>query len=315
MTSPGPPVESARRPIRVACIIINWNGGDHILDAFDSICRSSGVTPRLIVIDNGSTDGSLENIRRSYAEAESVALGANFGVAYAWNRGLDIAQKEQAEYAFLLNDDAYVSDVCMEQLLRSLEHHPGAIAATPRIFDPARPGMLWYDGGTVTSLGETIHAGMGRTPRMGESLTERRCDFVTGCAVLIRLSGIQAVGAFDERFFAYCEDADWSFRARRKGYDLLHVPSAHAWHWQSVDTKKNKGKRYRDYYLARNRLMLLKEYSRGMRRVLSMSWFALRHVLLPLLYYSLTGQLSRAVATMRGVLDFLRGSDGRGSMQ
>jgi hypothetical protein len=123
--------------------------------------------------------------------------------------------------------------------------------------------------------------------------------------MLVKKEVFEAVGLFDEDYFVYCEDADFSFRARSAGFRIVHVPSAVTWHHQSMDTKKNRGKWFRDYYATRNKLLLIRRQTRGFRWFLFLGYFAVKHLFVPSLYYALTAQFRRIAAIVSGVSDFI----------
>jgi GT2 family glycosyltransferase len=130
-------------------------------------------------------------------------------------------------------------------------------------------------------------------------------EFATGCGMLVKKEVFETVGFFDEDYFVYCEDADFSFRARSAGFRIVHVPSALTWHHQSMDTKRNQGKWYRDYYVTRNKLLLVSKQTKGFRWLLFLGYFAVNQVFVPTLYYVLTAQFRRSAAIVLAVSDFI----------
>jgi len=136
--------------------------------------------------------------------------------------------------------------------------------------------------------------------------------FATGCCMLVRRKAFESVGGFDEEYFVYCEDSDFSFRLRRKGWEILHAPGIHAFHDVSADTTVNKGKEYRDYYVTRNTLRLQKLQGEA-PWLHFLSYFLWKRVLTPDLYFLFTGQIRRAKAIHLGMRDYRRGVFGRGT--
>jgi hypothetical protein len=134
--------------------------------------------------------------------------------------------------------------------------------------------------------------------------------FATGCAMLIRANAIGEVGRFDERFFAFSEDVEFCVRARRQGWQTIHNSHATATHYPSSATKKNKGKWFRDYYVTRNKLLLLSGELKGVEWLVFVLYFSLKYVVAPCLFFLMTGQFRRARAIVTGVLDFVKGAFG-----
>ncbi len=128
--------------------------------------------------------------------------------------------------------------------------------------------------------------------------------------MLLRREVFERIGLFDESYFMYCEDSDFSFRARSAGFDILHIPAAMSWHAQSASIKKNRGKWFRDYYVARNTLRLARGRLTGIRWAVFCGYFSVRRVALPAAYFSVTGQFDRVGALASGIHDFCVGKTG-----
>lgn len=293
---------------QIACIVLNWNGGTTILECLRSIHASRNVVLQSIVVDNGSTDGSLEDIRVEFPDVRIVELAKNKGLAAARNIGVREALKGECGYILFIDDDARVEPDTICRLKEVLATVPDVGIVSPRILDGNTPEIIWYDGGMVNRFGDPVHRGMGKKAEPSTSVTD--IEFATGCCVLIKQEVFSRVGMLDEEFFVYSEDTDFSFRARSSGHRIIHVPSATVLHDQSSDTTANRGKWYRDYYVTRNKLLLFKKHYRGLAWVTAIGYFKIRHGIIPALYFMLTLQPSRLLAVARGVLDHLRGRYG-----
>jgi GT2 family glycosyltransferase len=136
-------------------------------------------------------------------------------------------------------------------------------------------------------------------------------QFATGCAMLVRSEVFDIVGFFDEAYFAYSEDADLCLRARANGFTIVHNPRALVTHYPSAATIKNEGKWFRDYYVTRNSFMFGRRHWSGMRRIMFYGYSVVIGFFTPVIYFALTGQLRRIGAVMLGVIDFVRGKDGK----
>ena len=296
---------------QIVCIVLNWNGGERTLRCIRSLVASRGVTPSVLVVDNGSDDGSTEAIRREFSTIRILQNSSNAGLAEARNTGVRDALSLTADFLLFIDDDAYVADDCLRLLIETAMSAPGIGLVTPRILDANREGHIWYDGGIVDSLGITRHR------HKGDSVEHRRAGapldiaFATGCCCLIRREVFDRAGYLDERYVVYSEDADFSFRARGAGFRIVHVPTATAWHHQSADTRENRGKWFRDYYGTRNMFLLLSTHRSGLRLIGAFSWFALRDVMLRSAYFVVTCQWNRVRAVWSGLTDFVRARFGK----
>ncbi len=295
----------------VTCVILNWNGGERLCECLASLLRSDGVSLSVVLIDNGSTDGSSERAVRRFARIRLIKNKRNLGFAAGNNVGIREALRRKSRHVLLLNDDAFVEPSTLKQLLASLEEHPRAGAVTPRITDGNGSGRVWFDGGYFTMFWDTRHRNMGRRidSLPGEAGPFRQ-QFATACCLLIRSRVFPSVGLLDERYFMYGEDADFSMRMQQAGFELLHCPGAVITHEQSADTKQNRGRWFRDYFVTRNKLLFAGVHLRGVRRFLHLSHFFTRHVVLPLGVHAARGDWRRARAVLEAVVDGMKGCFG-----
>ena len=179
----------------------------------------------VILVDNGSNDGSIDFVRHNYPEVKTVALHKNVGFSAANNY---VFNTIQTEYAALLNNDAVPHPLWLKSLIEALESHPEAGFAASK--------MLFYDDlGIIDRAGDAYtRAGTGLLRGRGESADnyEKR-EWVFGAcagAALYRTLMLNDIGLFDEDFFLLHEDVDLSFRAQLKGYKCLYVPEAIVYH-------------------------------------------------------------------------------------
>jgi GT2 family glycosyltransferase len=301
------------RDERITSVVLNWNGNGEILRCAESLRGSKGVTLDIVVIDNGSTDQSVPLLEKRFPQVHIIRHSQNIGLARARNEAICWALEKNSAYVFFIDDDAYVSADCLRLLLEATTTSPNIGIVTPRILDGKRRDKIWFDGGFTNLFGDTFHRNMRKTiDLLGEIDPQATLEeeFGSGCSMLVRREVFDTVGLFNEEYFVYSEDADFSFRARKLGFKILHVPSATAWHHQSSDTKRNKGKWFRDYYLTRNKLLLVRRQKQGLGWILFLGYFGLRHLLIPVGYFLLTAQFKRISAVILGVVDFVSGRFG-----
>ena len=241
----------------VTIIVLNWNGLADTSACLESLARlDDGVAHEVLVVDNGSTDGSPSVIRERFPGVHVVETGKNLGFAGGNNVGLRWALERGSEYALLPNDDTEVAPDFLRLLVEVAGSDPRIGMLGPTIYYYAEPQTVWSAGGSVDwRRGTTRMVGVGEqdTGQFGES--PREMDFITGCALLVKRDVLQRVGLLDERFFTYYEDTEWCVRARRAGFKSVHVPRAKVWHKIPLDARESSTTVH--YYMTRNRLLFL----------------------------------------------------------
>ena len=240
--------------VRASIIVVTYNSREYLGPCLESIVDELGPDDELIVVDNGSTDGSAELVQDSYPRAHLVH-SSNVGYAGGNNRGAAVAR---GDYLVILNPDTMLTPGALNALLAPLTWNTEIALTTGCIVHLDQPERVNACGNTVHYTGLAYCRGAGQ-PR-AYFVTASEVDAVSGAAFAIRRSVFEELGGFDERFFMYVEDTDLSWRARLAGYHCLYVPGAlieHAYDPAYTPTKA--------FYLERNRhLMLLKNLSRTM---------------------------------------------------
>jgi GT2 family glycosyltransferase len=241
---------------QVAIIVLNWNGRDDTLGCLASLSRIDYAAYEIIVVDNGSADDSVLAIRAAYPQVTLIEAGENLGYVGGNNIGLDYAQKTGAAYALLLNNDTEVAADFLDLLVAAADVDPVIGAVGPTIYYFDQPSVIWSAGGAVDwRQGATHMIDLGQEDQGQLGVSPRPVDFVTGCALLIKMSVVEQVGRLDARFFAYYEETEWCIRVARAGYQILHVPQAKIWHKISPAAREASPQVH--YYMTRNRLLFL----------------------------------------------------------
>jgi N-acetylglucosaminyl-diphospho-decaprenol L-rhamnosyltransferase len=221
--------------MRLSIIIVNFNTRDATLDCIDSVIRSSPQGTEVVVVDNGSIDGSAQAIKRRHPSVILDEAGENLGFAKGVNRGVGAST---GDYVLLLNPDTIVFEGSIEKLLAFAVDHPeyGIYGGRTVRRDGSTDKRSCWGAPTLWSL--TCFAFGLSTAFKGsrmfdpESLgpwqrdTVRKVPIVTGCLLLIHRDKWDALGGMDEVFFLYGEDADFSIRAARDGMQPVIVPDA-----------------------------------------------------------------------------------------
>jgi GT2 family glycosyltransferase len=240
---------------KVAVVVLNWNGGEDTLDCIRSLQRLDYPDYEIIVVDNASTDGSPQTIRREFPRLALVENDRNLGFAEGNNIGIRIALNKGSGYVLLLNNDTVVDPEILNVLVEAAEKDATIGFLGPKIYYHSEPRKIWFAGGVVDwRNGRAVHLGMGEED-VGQFGQQAEVDYITGCALFFRAEVCEKVGLMDSRFFLYYEETDWCARAKRAGYRIVFVPTAKVWHKISVSTGGAESA-VGYYYYARNKLLL-----------------------------------------------------------
>lgn len=222
----------------VAIIVPNWNGIEHLRDCLESLKKQT-LTAHIIVVDNGSTDGSVLLLKHSYSEFELIEHTKNMGYAGGVNPGFRRAFKLGARYAAPFNNDAVADKNWLKILVKYLDDHPEVGIATPKLLN-TNGSELDSTGDYYTNWG--LPYPRGREESAIDHYDNEVAVFgASGGASVYRLSMLKEIGIFDEDFFAYYEDVDLSFRAQLAGWKIAYVAQAEVFHQIGATSGKMKG--------------------------------------------------------------------------
>jgi len=288
-------------------VVLNWNGlaDTRVLLPTLERCRlPEGWRHRVMVVDNGSSDGSAASLAAEFPDVETVALGENRRFAGGNNEGLRRALAAGADAVMLLNNDTEADPGLIEHLLLALEQDPTAGAAAPLIYFAAPSDRIWYAGGwLVPALGFGAHRGL-RARDRGQYRAVEPTGYLTGCCLLAGRETWIRVGLLDERYFIYAEDADWSLRAREAGLRLLFVPTARLWH--KVSASSGNQSPWKIYQRLRANLTLFSRHAHGLARLTWLPAFLAQQGLLGA-WLAARGQPAAALAIPRALRDAAMG--------
>ena len=295
---------------RVVVVIPNWNGGDLTLECLGSLSQVREPEIEVVVVDNGSSDGSAASVRRTFPAAQVLELGDNRGFTGAANEGLALARRAGADHCLLLNSDAVVAEDAIALLLEALDRDLAAAVAGPTVYYRDRPRVVWSAGGEIDwQRGRTRMIGIDETDEGQFGAEPRPVPFLSGCAILLRMTAVERVGAFDPRFFAYYEEVEWCVRCVRQGGRILHAPRARVWH--SITAAARETSPLVHYYMTRNRLLFLRASGAPFAAWAGAALDTARTVLSWTVRPQWRGKRAQRAAVLRAVADFCSGRFGR----
>jgi GT2 family glycosyltransferase len=219
---------------RVTVVIPNWNGERFLRLCLDSLRRQTFPNFETVVVDNGSSDGSLSLVKRDFPEVQALALEKNRGFSAAVNAGIGASG---AELVALLNNDTEQDPGWLAALVRAADEHPEVGFFSSKLVDFHDRRLLDGAGDALRLSGLPYRLGHGEVDR-GQFDHPGYVFSACGAAAMYRREMLDDVGLFDEDFVSYCEDGDLSFRAQLAGYRCLYVPDALVYHMGSASTGK-----------------------------------------------------------------------------
>jgi hypothetical protein len=254
-----------QRTIRCSVIVLNFNGRGFLADCLDSLNRQTFSNFETVVVDNGSSDGSVALVHERYPRVQVLALDKNYGFSIAYNVALQRTISQGTEYALLLNNDTFVAPNFVEEMLETIENDCMVGAVCPKIYFADQPNAFWYAGGDFSLwTARARHRGWRKTDS-GQFDDQREITLATGCAMLVRCSALREVGLLDEQLWAYLEDVEWSVRFLKKGYRLAFASKARLWHCDGGTWVRllGAGSQFKRQYLStRNMILLARKHVR-----------------------------------------------------
>lgn len=287
----------------VISVILNTNRREDTLQCIASLMQSNYVNHTAIVLDNSSTDGSVEAIHGEFPSVEIIELEENRGYAGNNNVGIKAALRQGADWVFVLNEDTISDPECLTKLVEVGEGSGQIGIVGPMVYHHDEPDVIQSAGGLLGPYWESIHLAKDE-PDNGQFTLPRDVEWISGCAIMVRRETIEEIGAIDDRFFYFWEETEWCVRATKAGWRVVHVPAAKLWH-------KGVQRNYRPkpslmYYTTRNRFLLLSKHSAPLQAWLS-AWFqSLRTLISWTFKPKWRSRRKHRDALLLGIVDFLR---------
>jgi GT2 family glycosyltransferase len=256
----------------VAVVVLNWNGGSDTLRCLRSLRRHDpGV--RIVVVDNGSTDGSLEDVEREDLADDVVAAGANLGYAGGNNLGLTRALADGWPVVAVLNNDTFIQGPVFSALAAEVTADPHLVLSPLIRYAETTHGQdVWFQGG-VLDRGYPRHVQPDELARWPVTEGRRTAEVLTGCCIVASAQTWREVGRFDDGMFLLFEDSDWSMRAVAAGRRLAVRTDVEIHHAVGGSVTSARTARLMSFYFGRNMLRFSHRYFPGAMPRLVWQWF------------------------------------------
>lgn len=234
---------------RIYIILLNWNGLNDTLECIASLQKVDYESFETIVVDNGSTDGSVEEIQSRHPEITLIATGENLGFAEGNNVGIRHAIAQGADYVLLLNNDTVVAPDFLAELLKASKASADRGIFGAMIYFYQEPARIWYAGAEL----DPYHLQFGHVTV--ESKGEvYETDYVCGCTLFAKADIFKKIGLLDAKFFLTYEETDFCYRARKEGYKSYCASRAKVWHKISASFGGSSSPLI-TYFMTRNALL------------------------------------------------------------
>lgn len=263
MASHGQRSRSATYGASVGIVVLNWNGWRNTVECLESIGRVQYPGLDVVIVDNGSTDGSREILEERFAEIPLVSTGENLGYAGGNNAGIRYWLDRGKDYIGLINNDVVVGSDFLAPLVCALEADRRLGLVAPLILRREEPTQIQCAALEVRIvLGLTGLGGFGE-PDVGQYDGVRPVDFLMGACLLVRRAVFEQVGLLEESFFMYAEEIEFASRASRAGFRAAVVGASKVWHRSRGATDQVPGLFL--YYGTRNDILVRRGLASGLR--------------------------------------------------
>ena len=291
---------------KIAVIIINWKKYDFTLKCIDSVLKSSYKNFKIILIDNESQNNFPDEINKS-EKIQIIKNKNNEGFSKANNQGIKYSIKNGFDYVLLLNNDTLIKNDLIDSLIQQSSN------LNQKIIQPL---ILNYDGTKIWNAGGKINNFFGtfKSLKKGKSFKNFKSnrnltEWFTGCCVLIKSDIFMDIGYFDERFFAYYEDVDYSIRLKKMGYSIALMTNSYLQHYESASSKSDNQSEgnlspYVHYLNIRNHILLLKKHSKSFN-LIGVLLYQLNKILSYLIYFLIRFRFNKFKMVSKGLIDAL----------
>jgi GT2 family glycosyltransferase len=243
---------------KVSVVVLCFNGIELTIGCLDSIQKQDYPEVEIILVDNGSKDGTIPIISEKYPQALWIQNRENLGYALGNNLGIEYALSRGADAVFLVNNDTRLHESCISSLMNTLQNDTKIGIIGPMVY-------TWDQNKTISSAGGMVECQMAHAVNvgMGEKdtgqYTARYVDFVNGCGIMVRREALQRVGGLDPLFFMYWEETDWCMRTKKAGFEVYFNPAGKMDHKAPILSTDLGATTL--YYITRNRFLFFKRHT------------------------------------------------------
>lgn len=293
---------------KIGIILVNYNGEKYNGECIESILESTYKNYEIIVVDNASSDNSVNLLEKNYGKRITLFKNSkNQGFSEANNIGIKIAQDKKCDYILLLNNDTVIMNDCIENMLKcSIDNNDSVVS--PKIYYYDHKDTIWSAGAKMLwKKGLASQNGINKKDN-GEYNERINVEFGTGCCLLIPMEVINKVGLLSREYFLYYEDTDYCIRILKEGFKIIYEPEAKLYHKVSASTGGEESYRY-IYYNTRNRLLFNEKHNNS-NKVYYLTYFYLTRII-KIFLWLIKGKYELIQSTFEAIKDYRNGVIGK----
>ena len=245
--------------IPVGIVICNWNKKDYVLKCIESVKQLNYKNYDITVVDNASTDGSVEAIEAKYPDITLIKNTENKGGSGGFNTGIKyMIEKGKYKYIYLLDNDVILDKNALYELVKAMELDNDLGIAGSKIYVMDTSNQIQELGAWIDwNKGYILPNKKGYIEK-DEIIQNVEVDYVPACSLLVRTEAIQKAGIMDQKYFLYWDDIEWGYRIKSNGYKVKAISNSKVWHKMGV---ANKTSTLTTYYFWRNRIHFFNKYA------------------------------------------------------
>ncbi len=245
---------------KISVIIPTYNSWHTLKDCIISIVRQTVKPSEIIVVDNGSTDKTCENIKSFFPKIKLIQLNENTGVTGGRNKGIYVADPK-VPYLFFFDHDMVADKKMLEELLKGMDSDNRVGITAPKIYYFKDKGRIWSAGTGINLWTGKVWFRGGKD--VGQYDLSQEIE-IAPAAMLVKKEVINKIKRFDDRYFVTFEDTDFCFRAKKKKFNILYIPAAVAYHQISPDLRiESRRLLDRAFWIGRNRILFMKDFGKN----------------------------------------------------
>lgn len=283
----------------ISVIILNYNGKRFLETCLKSLLNSTYKNFEIVIVDNGSKDGSVEYLKKNFSNNERIKiipLDKNYGFAEGNNIGYRYTHPN-SEFIFFLNNDTEVEEDCLDKIMKKMMQDPSIGAAQPKIRSMREKEKIDAVGGLVDYYGRTWHRGFNEYDR-GQYDSISETFYAQGAAIVVRRKVIEEVGLFEPSYFIYYEETDLCWRIWLAGYRVVVIPEAVVYHYGGGTMGPSatyQEKYFKFFNLRKNHIAtMLKNYS--LTNIFKYAMPFIIRMIVIAFQWSLSGEKAKAMA-------------------
>jgi GT2 family glycosyltransferase len=287
---------------KIYVILVNYNGYKDTIECVQSIQNMNYENFKILIVDNGSTNDSIIQLKRAVNECFIIESKMNLGFAGGNNLGIKYALENGADYILLLNNDTIVDLNFLNNMIQPFKSNIDIGIVGCKIMYYPEKNIIWYAGGYIDWFRFVgMHFGLKEFDK-GQYNDEKEIDFMTGCCMLIKKEVFKKVGLLSNEYFMYFEDVDFCVKVRERGYKIWYNPNAVIYHKVGFSAGGEESS-FAIKWCTRNRIIFMNRHKNNVSRIkfFTSKLFFYSTRIIKCIQYDLKGDKERKRAIIEGI--------------